>query len=714
MNKQRISLCLLASLMGLAAAGCSDDVATGTTPVPPDGEERITVTASAGMPQGGPDTRVDFEENADDKKLEITWRDPADVTKGNPETFSVLGGADAAAPATFTLTELGTNAHNGTFTGEITPKENTTYYAVYPELKLPESTTTARATAISLDMTGQTGDKPDESKLYMFGTSAYSASNRKLDFSFKHLTSILKVTLQFPAESGSGTPDMDITPLTRANAGASVSDVTFSASSGLASKATVDITQATGADGTLPSAAYTSTAGSLVLSKAFTLSTDATPSVTVYLHVLPGDLKNLTVTTKVGTGDAAKGYGCILSTSPTLAAGKMYTATAEMEVLPSYTVTTTVAPGSDNYYIDRELQIGTTTAEGTPVVLGSATVGNDGKAVVPSVALLAADTKFWVCIPGVVKFFHTLTADELSSKAITLPDKDGGSTLKTSPTISTNGKAYENDWIVALYMGVNKNGAATSGTGDGAVPLYWATGNIIATKTNDAKAVDGDASYITTASFHIATADETKAEGTTSDKTTPYGAAPSSESATDGYTSCALGSQWNMFGFGDASGLKTSETVGDYAPSFTTTGQSICGNADYDIARKQLGGSWRLPAVDYTTGNEFAAFADNSNKNLPPDGENWEENSTYFGRKYTYTISDAGGSSGNSITNTLAFPAAGYRGGKDVNDRGSFGYCRSGTVYDSDDVYDLNFYKNSAGWRSGYRYYGESVRPVSE
>ena len=87
---------------------------------------------------------------------------------------------------------------------------------------------------------------------------------------------------------------------------------------------------------------------------------------------------------------------------------------------------------------------------------------------------------------------------------------------------------------------------------------------------------------------------------------------------------------------------------------------------------------------------------------------------TYFGRKYTYTISDAGGSSGNSITNTLAFPAAGYRGGKDVNDRGSFGYCRSGTVYDSDDVYDLYFYKNNVGWRSGYRYYGESVRPVSE
>lgn len=714
MNKQRISLCLLASLMGLAAAGCSDDVATGTTPVPPDGEERITVTASAGMPQGGPDTRVDFEENADGKKLEITWRDPADVTKGNPETFSVLGGADAAAPATFTLTELGTNAHKGTFTGEITPKENTTYYAVYPELKLPESTTTAQATAISLDMTGQIGDKPDESKLYMFGTSAYSASNRKLDFSFKHLTSILKVTLQFPAESSSGTPDMDITPLTRANAGASVSDVTFSASSGLASKATVDITQATGADGTLPSAAYTSTAGSLVLSKAFTLSTDATPSVTVYLHVLPGDLKNLTVTAKVGTGDAAKGYGCILSTSPTLAAGKMYTATAEMEVLPSYTVTTTVAPGSDNYYIDRELQIGTTTAEGTPVVLGSATVGNDGKAVVPSVALLAADTKFWVCIPGVVKFFHTLTADELSSKAITLLDKDGGSTLKTSPTISTNGKAYENDWIVALYMGVNKNGAATSGTGDGAVPLYWATGNIIATKTNDAKAVDGDASYITTASFHIATADETKAEGTTSDKTTPYGAAPSSESATDGYTSCALGSQWNMFGFGDASGLMTSKTNKDYVPSFTTKGQSICGNADYDIARKQLGGSWRLPAADSTTGNEFAAFADNNNKDLPPDGVDWEDGNTYIGRKYTYNISDVSGSSSNSITNILAFPAAGGRYGTGVDSRGSYGYCQSGTVDNSDDVYGLTFYKNNAGWGPGYRSFAQSVRPVSE
>lgn len=99
---------------GMAA---SDGVATGTTPVPPDGEERITVTASAGMPQGGPDTRVDFDENADDKKLEITWRDPTDATKGTPEIFSVLGGADAAAPATFTLTERDADdIHKGTFT----------------------------------------------------------------------------------------------------------------------------------------------------------------------------------------------------------------------------------------------------------------------------------------------------------------------------------------------------------------------------------------------------------------------------------------------------------------------------------------------------------------------------------------------------------------------------------------------------------------------
>ena len=67
-----------------------------------------------------------------------------------------------------------------------------------------------------------------------------------------------------------------------------------------------------------------------------------------------------------------------------------------------------------------------------------------------------------------------------------------------------------------------------------------------------------------------------------------------------------------------------------------------------------------------------------------------------------------------SITNTLSFPAAGYRYGTDVNYRGSYGYYWSGAATGLGSAYDLIFYEGLAFWNYDDRYYGLSVRPVSE
>lgn len=223
----------------------------------------------------------------------------------------------------------------------------------------------------------------------------------------------------------------------------------------------------------------------------------------------------------------------------------------------------------------------------------------------------------------------------------------------------------------------------------------------MATKTSAA----GEA---TTTAFHIATAEETIAEANrNSTYNVPTGIASSS---TDGYTACAIGTQWNMFGWGDVTGLKTSRTYADYNPD-----TSISGNAVYDIARAQLGGSWRLPTcASVSTGNEFAAFMDKTFGSLPPDGENWMNGATYLGRQYTYTLEDE-----NAIANTLNLSAAGRRMETSIQFlSGVQGYYRSGSFGNSvsDGYYYLNFQKDEAGISLGnaVRYYGMSVRPVTE
>lgn len=159
-----------------------------------------------------------------------------------------------------------------------------------------------------------------------------------------------------------------------------------------------------------------------------------------------------------------------------------------------------------------------------------------------------------------------------------------------------------------------------------------------------------------------------------------------------------------MFGWGDITGLKTSKTASDYGP---TGGASISGNANYDIARAKLGGSWRLPTGSQDTANEIAAFADNSFSGLSPDSEDWTESST--GHTYTYPAP-------NGITNTLKFPAAGYRIGTTSKFLGSQGGYWSGNPFSSSSTAanSLTIENADVYFSESSRHFGFSVRPVTE
>ncbi len=120
---------------------------------------------------------------------------------------------------------------------------------------------------------------------------------------------------------------------------------------------------------------------------------------------------------------------------------------------------------------------------------------------------------------------------------------------------------------------------------------------------------------------------------------------------------------------------------------------SIAGNAQYDAARANWGGSWRLPTMV-----EFDELC----------------------KKCTWTWTTQGGHRGYKVTgpngNSIFLPAAGYRYGTSLSYDGENGYYWYATPYESNtqSAYYLSF-------RSGYhstdwsrRYYGQSVRPVAE
>lgn len=304
-------------------------------------------------------------------------------------------------------------------------------------------------------------------------------------------------------------------------------------------------------------------------------------------------------------------------------------------------VVNTTSSTAANYYSGQTLQLG---FAGSTDAVSEAVVDENGKAVFLLPANLAdySSRDVWFGVKKVVKFFHTLTDAEISSATLILPDKDAGSIVKDKV----------NDWIVALYMGVNKGGKA-----DGE-PLYWATGNLITEKINE----PGSSTKVV---YRIAdeseSMEETQMQSSFMKVVKDYELIIDSD---DAYVNMPNGTKWNMYQFGDNTGLRMYDI--EHVEQFVTDTKQmagsnivydISGNKDFDVAT-QLGGLWRIPTGGKTGNNEFAAFEDQVEEyaNLKPNFAAYDDNGK--GIKYDYVVTI----DGNDIcTNTLKFPFGGFR-----------------------------------------------------
>ena len=148
----------------------------------------------------------------------------------------------------------------------------------------------------------------------------------------------------------------------------------------------------------------------------------------------------------------------------------------------------------------------------------------------------------------------------------------------------------------------------------------------------------------------------------------------------------------NYYAWGETS-TKSSYTENNsvtYRKNFSDIG----GNPTYDVAREKWGSTWRLP-----TKAEFEELRQNC----------------------TWTWTTQNGINGYKVTskkngNSIFLPAAGWRNGTSLNRQGPFGFYWSSTPHESnsDSAYSLYFFSGYHYTYWYYRFYGQSVRPVSE
>ena len=141
------------------------------------------------------------------------------------------------------------------------------------------------------------------------------------------------------------------------------------------------------------------------------------------------------------------------------------------------------------------------------------------------------------------------------------------------------------------------------------------------------------------------------------------------------------------------------DPLGNGGSQYDDIGTDISGSDDYDAARHNLGGYWRMPTK---------AELEELNNNC--DWQ-WKTINGQTGYKLTSRIN------GNSIF----LPAAGYRNNTSLNDANSYGFYYSSEPYSATHQYawGLQFYDNSWHYvtysqrQSAYRYLGFTLRPVT-
>lgn len=145
----------------------------------------------------------------------------------------------------------------------------------------------------------------------------------------------------------------------------------------------------------------------------------------------------------------------------------------------------------------------------------------------------------------------------------------------------------------------------------------------------------------------------------------------------------------NYYAWGETT--TKSEYTSDNSRTYYKSMSDITGNSSYDAARANWGSSWRMPTK--------AEMEELKNKCT----WTWTSQSGVKGYKVT-------GPNGNSIF----LPAAGRCYGSSRYRVGENGYYWSSTPYESGTTYYLYFFSGGLGVDWFYRYYGYTVRPVSD
>ncbi len=619
-----------------------------------DNQNLVDVTIEAGI-DNGVDSRVVFGEPEGDK-VKMNWNESG-------ESFTLQIGNTARVAM---IQSSAPSDNKATFTGKLPSNQYTNNtFGIYPsneKVSINSST--------QYDFSKQTGDY-DDSHTHMYAYLGPYKNWDKASLTFKPIVSVLKVNLSFEGVSGTA------------------SAVTFS-SPDLYNKAyfRYDNTEANMVWQTMTATnTVRPTLGNIVISENITVTEG---KATVILYMLPWKVTDLKVSAMVDgkeyngtvnnyTGNEGKGFK----------AGVLYSTSVDMSTedagTPDVTVSEyAVAAVTGGYsYEGLDMTITNVTKNYTKTVSFDAT----GNAVIGSEAWanFAAGDKISVCIPKVVKFFHTVTAADVAAKTFVLPDKNNGSTLIAD--------SYVNDWIVALYMGVD--------SADGK-PLYWATGNLIGAKTNAA----GEA---TVASFYIATTEDTAAEATAAN---PFRIS-SASGLLDTYINMDKGTRWDMFqayptGLSSATGnegvLQKDKGIWESETSGSAKGNIAA--TDHDVCRVQLGGEWRLPTNVNSAGDAGTRYSISGELFDLLGGNPLQSNVSKKGLMYTVTYTAAG-----SIVNTLNLPQAGMIVGQN-NDRNTRAVYMSGTLGPATNLM-FTWDDNNWGCNNSTNYMF-AVRPVTE
>ncbi len=336
-----ISKILLCGFGLILTAACTKEM--GNRQLPLAGGEMLV---EAVVDNNSSESKLTFG-SEEGNRVVVKWKEEG-------EAFSAIFGDGAVS----SFKQTGLNGAKATFRGPIPEgtTADTKVYAIYPAT----SETTLEAKAVALDLSVQDGAL-NETNSYLY--DAVTAGDLANGLSFKHLTSVMKLSIAFKNIDGTAVTSGTVTNLTFTD-------------ENLATQAVVDLT------GTYP--VYTLTkCGSITLSREYELN--AAAQAVVYLYILPAELADIKV---VGYIDGVPYEGVIAGRADgkLVEAGKMYTKALDCVVPPvTFPVVFPLgypegaAGNADGYYyIDTKNEWAVNWAYADAMKAGSAWVGKQG------------------------------------------------------------------------------------------------------------------------------------------------------------------------------------------------------------------------------------------------------------------------------------------------------------------------------------------------